>query len=84
MMRHRADAPNGGMDLLFSKMMMRKKAEGFTRFNLGAAPMSGFKEREEATATERAVHLFGSPVTSSIATRSIRIKSASPWAGFQN
>jgi phosphatidylglycerol lysyltransferase len=58
LMRHRTDAPNGVMDLLFSKMMMRKKAEGFTRFNLGMAPMSGFKEREEATATERAVHLF--------------------------
>ena len=58
LMRHRTDAPNGVMDLLFSKMMMRKKAEGFTRFNLGMAPMSGFKEREEATATERAVHMF--------------------------
>jgi len=58
LMRHRTDAPNGVMDLLFSKLMMRKKAEGFTRFNLGMAPMSGFKEREEATSTERAVHLF--------------------------
>ena len=58
LMRHRANAPNGVMDLLFSKLMMRKKAEGFTRFNLGMAPMSGFQEREEATAAEKAVHLF--------------------------
>lgn len=58
LMRHRADAPNGVMDLLFAKLMLRKKTEGFTRFNLGMAPMSGFREREEASAAEKAVHGF--------------------------
>ena len=58
LMRHRADAPNGIMDYLFVKLMLRCKEQGFTRFNLGMAPMSGFQEREEASAAERAVHLF--------------------------
>ncbi len=58
LMRHRADAPNGIMDYLFVKLMLRCKEEGFTRFNLGMAPMAGFREREEAGAAERAVHLF--------------------------
>jgi phosphatidylglycerol lysyltransferase len=58
LMRHRADAPNGIMDYLFVKLMLRCKEQGFTRFNLGMAPMAGFREREEAGAAERAVHLF--------------------------
>src|SRR5262245_4975716 len=58
LMRHRADAPNGIMDYLFVKLMLRCKEEGFKRFNLGMAPMAGFREREEAGAAERAVHLF--------------------------
>jgi lysylphosphatidylglycerol synthetase-like protein (DUF2156 family) len=52
------DAPNGIMDYLFVKLMLRCKEQGFTRFNLGMAPMSGFQEREEASAAERATHLF--------------------------
>jgi phosphatidylglycerol lysyltransferase len=58
LMRHRADAPNGIMDYLFVKLMLRCNEQGFTRFNLGMAPMSGFREREEAGAAERATHLF--------------------------
>jgi phosphatidylglycerol lysyltransferase len=58
LMRHRADAPNGVMDYLFVKLMLRCKEQGFTRFNLGMAPMAGFRETEEASAAERATHLF--------------------------
>ncbi len=58
LMRHRADAPNGVMDYLFVKLLLRDRDEGYTRFNFGLAPMSGFREREEASAMERAVYQF--------------------------
>ena len=58
LMRHRPDAPNGVMDFLFVKLLLRDREEGYSRFNFGLAPMSGFREREEASATERAVYLF--------------------------
>ncbi len=58
LMRRRVHAPNGVMDYLFVKVFQHAKEQGFTRFNLGMAPMSGFQEREEATPEERAIHYF--------------------------
>jgi phosphatidylglycerol lysyltransferase len=58
LMRHRLRSPNGIMDYLFVKLFLLCKAQGFTRFNLGMAPMAGFQEREEASAAEKAVHSF--------------------------
>jgi phosphatidylglycerol lysyltransferase len=58
LMRHRVDAPNGVMDFLFVKLMLRDRDESYTRFNFGLAPMSGFREREEASAMERFVYQF--------------------------
>jgi phosphatidylglycerol lysyltransferase len=58
LMRRRSDAPNGIMDYLFVKVMLRAKRQGFLRFTFGMAPMSGFQEKEEATPEERAVHYF--------------------------
>src|SRR5262245_1641564 len=58
LMRHRVDAPNGVMDFLFVKLFIRDRDKGYNRFNFGLAPMSGFQEREEASAMERAVHQF--------------------------
>ncbi len=58
LMRRRPAAPNGVMDYLFINAFQMSKQRGFTRFNLGMAPMSGFQEKEEATAQERAVHAF--------------------------
>jgi phosphatidylglycerol lysyltransferase len=58
LMRYRTDAPPGLMEYLFTKLLLAKKAEGFVRFNLGMAPMSGFQEKEEASIEERAVHNF--------------------------
>jgi len=58
LMRHREDAPPGVMDYLFIKLFALQKEKGFTRFSLGMAPMSGFREDEEVTAEERAVHNF--------------------------
>ncbi len=58
LMRHRADAPDGVMDFLFIKLFARQKEAGFTRFSLGMAPMSGFREEEESSLEERAIHDF--------------------------
>jgi phosphatidylglycerol lysyltransferase len=58
LMRHRQDAPDGVMDYLFIKLFERQKEQGFSRFNLGLAPMSGFQDGEQSSAEERAVHFF--------------------------
>ncbi len=58
LMRHRADAPSGMMDYVFSKLLLALKEAGFERFNMGMAPMAGFQEHEEASPEERAVHSF--------------------------
>lgn len=44
LMRHRPDAPKGAMDFLFAKLMLHFQAEGFQRFGLGMAPLSGMAE----------------------------------------
>lgn len=82
LMRHRPDAPNGVMDFLFAKLLLRDRDEGYTRFNFGLAPMSGFQEREEASATERAVHQFFQRLTflfSFGGLKSYKAKFASRW-----
>ncbi len=58
MMRYLPDAPPGAMDYVFTKLMLAKKAEGYTRFNMAMAPMAGFQEKEDASIEERAVHTF--------------------------
>lgn len=58
LMRHRLQAPNGIMDYLFVKLFAWSREQGYTRFNLGMAPMAGFQEREAASAAERLVHAF--------------------------
>ena len=58
LMRHRRDAPNGAMDYLFTKLFLDCKAESFQRFSLGMAPLDGFRESEQPTLEERAVHYF--------------------------
>ena len=58
LMRYSQDAPPGIMDYVFTKVLLEKKQQGFIRFSLGMAPMSGFQEREESSLEERAVHYF--------------------------
>jgi phosphatidylglycerol lysyltransferase len=82
LMRHRPDAPNGVMDFLFVKLLLRDRDEGYTRFNFGLAPMSGFQEREETSATERAVHQFFQRLTflfSFGGLKAYKAKFASRW-----
>ncbi len=58
LMRYRPDAESGVMDLLFVRLFEHLHERGFERFSLGLAPMSGFRETEEPTREERAVHAF--------------------------
>jgi phosphatidylglycerol lysyltransferase len=41
LMRHLSDAPAGTMDYLFVKVMLHFQSQGYQRFGLGMAPMSG-------------------------------------------
>lgn len=58
LMRYRPGAPAGIMEFLFIKLFLLKKEAGYARFDLGMAPLAGFREKEEATPEERAVHFF--------------------------
>ncbi len=58
LMRRRAAAPVGIMEYLFVQIILDLKAKGYQRFNMTMAPMSGFREREEAAPEEKAIHYF--------------------------
>lgn len=58
LMRRRTEGPNGLMDYLFLQAFAWAKREGFTRFNLGMVPMSGFQPGERSSLEERALHGF--------------------------
>ena len=45
LMRYASEAPHGVMEYLFTSLMLWGKEEGYRRFNLGMAPLSGFAER---------------------------------------
>jgi len=45
LMRHVDDAPSGLMDYLFTELMLHLKADGFSEFSLGMAPLSGLENR---------------------------------------
>jgi phosphatidylglycerol lysyltransferase len=53
LMRHRPDAPQGTMDLLFIGLLSEAKAEGFRWFNLGMAPLSGLPTHRLASLWSR-------------------------------
>jgi phosphatidylglycerol lysyltransferase len=58
LMRRRIEAPNGAMDYLFVQTFLWAKGQGYRRFDLGMAPMSGFEEHERSSLEERAIHNF--------------------------
>ncbi len=54
LMRHSANAPASTMEYLFIQLFMWGKANGFSRFNLGMAPLSGLQNRTLAPLWNRA------------------------------
>jgi phosphatidylglycerol lysyltransferase len=82
LMRRRANAPNGIMDYLFVKLFLSAKRQGYERFNLGMAPMAGFKDREDASVEERAIHGFFQQLNFLFSYRGLRqfkAKFATSW-----
>lgn len=49
LMRHLPDAPKGAMDFLFAHLLLHFKAEGYQRFSLGMAPLSGMSDHALAS-----------------------------------
>lgn len=56
LMRHRNDVPNGTMDYLFVKLLLALHGEGFKRFSLGLAALSGVGESKDASLEEKTIH----------------------------
>ena len=54
LMRHRPGAPYGAMNLLFVRLMQWGAEQGFERFNLGVAPLSGLSAGRLAPLWSRA------------------------------
>ncbi len=54
LMRHRPDAPNGTMDLLFSELLLWGRAQGYRWFNFGMAPLAGLHAYPEPNVWTRA------------------------------
>ena len=82
LMRRRTEAPNGIMDFLFVNLFLESREKGFTRFNFGLAPMSGFAEQDEGSREERAIHAFFQRLNflfSYRGLRSYKAKFASSW-----
>ena len=82
LMRRRTEGPNGIMDYLLVKVMLASKERGLLRFDLGMAPMSGFREKETASPQERAVHAFFQQLNflfSYKGLRAYKAKFASVW-----
>jgi phosphatidylglycerol lysyltransferase len=81
-MRRRSTAPNGVMDFLLVKLLFHSRDQGFDRFSLGLAPMSGFQAREDASPEERAIHFFFHRLTfifSFGGLRAYKAKFATAW-----
>lgn len=53
LMRHNTDAPEDAMEYLLLKLMLWGRNQGFARFDLGMAPLSGMESRRLATAWSR-------------------------------
>jgi phosphatidylglycerol lysyltransferase len=82
LMRRRSAAPNGVMDYLLVKLLFYSRDQGFERFSLGMAPMSGFQEQENPSPEERAIHFFFKHLTfifSFSGLRAYKAKFATDW-----
>jgi len=49
LMRHLPEAPHGTMDFLFVELMLWGRQQGYRRFDLGMAPLSGLENRALAS-----------------------------------
>jgi phosphatidylglycerol lysyltransferase len=54
LMRHAEPLPYGSMDLLFARLMLWAREQGYRRFSLGTAPLSGIEGRRLSPAWAKA------------------------------
>lgn len=57
LMRHRNDAPKGTMDYLFTGLFLWGQSQGYSRFSLGMAPLSGLAQHRLAGRWNRFANL---------------------------
>ncbi|MGN7999920.1 bifunctional lysylphosphatidylglycerol flippase/synthetase MprF [Sphingomonas sp. 22176] len=82
LMRHRPGTPYGAMDLLFVRLLQYGAAQGFQRFNLGMAPLSGLKPGPLAPIWSRlgaAVYGHGERIYGFSGLRSFKQKFGPSW-----
>jgi phosphatidylglycerol lysyltransferase len=58
LMRYVPSAPPGTMDVLLVRLLLHFKSEGYRRFDLGMAPLSGIEERAFSPHWHRLAHLL--------------------------
>jgi len=58
LMRRRAEARSGAMELLFTSLFEWAKGQGYERFNIGPSPFAMVGEHSEDPATEKAIHFI--------------------------
>ena len=56
LMRHRLEMPNGIMDYLLMTLMLSLREEGYSKFDLGLAPLTGIGERPGSSPEEWALN----------------------------
>ncbi|KTF69179.1 bifunctional lysylphosphatidylglycerol flippase/synthetase MprF [Sphingomonas sp. HT-1] len=82
LMRHLPDTPYGAMDLLFVRLLQYGASQGFERFNLGMAPLSGLKPGPLAPIWSRlgaAVYGHGERIYGFSGLRAFKAKFAPQW-----
>lgn len=83
LMRHTADAPEGTMAYLFTELMAWGRQEGYERFSLGMAPLSGIESRALAPLWNRVnalVFRHGEPVYHFQGLRQFKDKFDPQWS----
>jgi phosphatidylglycerol lysyltransferase len=82
LMRHRHDAPAGVMDALFGQLMLWARDQGYRRFNLGMAPLSGIEGVRGADSWSRLgrfVYRHGEPLYNFQGVRTYKEKFHPDW-----
>jgi phosphatidylglycerol lysyltransferase len=83
LMRHRRDAPSGVMDALFGHTILWARDQGYHRFNLGMAPLSGIDGVVQRTDTwsrlGRFVYRHGEPLYNFQGVRTYKEKFHPEW-----
>lgn len=82
LMRYIPSAPPGTMEYLFAQLMLHFKAQGYHRFGLGMAPLSGMAEHPLAPAWHRVARLIfdhGESLYNFQGLRSFKDKFAPEW-----